>query len=65
MSSERPLWKQAAVPAKHGGWGLTLEPILLVGTPLPAVPTLTRNPARAGSAFMRRSGLVFGSDSSR
>jgi len=29
LSSERPLWKQAAVPAEHGGWGLTLEPILL------------------------------------
>ncbi len=29
MTSERPLWKQAALPAEHGGWGLTLEPILL------------------------------------
>lgn len=26
---ERALWKQAALPAEHGGWGLTLEPVLL------------------------------------
>ena len=25
----RPLWKQVALPAEHGGWGLTLEPVLL------------------------------------
>ena len=22
-------WKQAAMPSEHGGWGLTLEPVLL------------------------------------
>lgn len=25
----RPLWKQVALPSEHGGWGLTLEPVLL------------------------------------
>ena len=28
-AQERPLWRQVAVPAEHGGWGLTLEPVLL------------------------------------
>ena len=27
--SERPPWRTVAVPAEHGGWGLTLEPVLL------------------------------------
>ncbi len=26
---ERALWRSVAVPAEHGGWGLTLEPVLL------------------------------------
>lgn len=26
---ERPLWRTVAVPTEHGGWGLTLEPVLL------------------------------------
>lgn len=26
---ERPLWRTVAVPSEHGGWGLTLEPVLL------------------------------------
>lgn len=26
---ERSLWRAVAVPAEHGGWGLTLEPVLL------------------------------------
>jgi len=26
---ERPLWRSVAVPSEHGGWGLTLEPVLL------------------------------------
>lgn len=25
----RPLWRSVAVPAEHGGWGLTFEPVLL------------------------------------
>lgn len=25
----RPTWKAAALPSEHGGWGLTLEPVLL------------------------------------
>ena len=28
-TSERPTWKAVAIPAEHGGWGLTLEPGLL------------------------------------
>jgi hypothetical protein len=27
--SERPLWRTVALPTEHGGWGLTLEPVLL------------------------------------
>jgi hypothetical protein len=26
---DRPLWRAVAVPSEHGGWGLTLEPVLL------------------------------------
>jgi hypothetical protein len=26
---ERSLWRAVAVPSEHGGWGLTLEPVLL------------------------------------
>lgn len=26
---ERPVWRTVAVPSEHGGWGLTLEPVLL------------------------------------
>jgi YwiC-like protein len=26
---ERTLWRSVAVPSEHGGWGLTLEPVLL------------------------------------
>jgi YwiC-like protein len=25
----RPLWRTVAIPSEHGGWGLTLEPVLL------------------------------------
>jgi hypothetical protein len=28
-SRERPQWRAVAVPSEHGGWGLTLEPVLL------------------------------------
>jgi len=28
-TSERALWRAVVVPADHGGWGLTLEPVLL------------------------------------
>ncbi|HEX4980427.1 MAG TPA: YwiC-like family protein, partial [Ilumatobacteraceae bacterium] len=27
--TERPLWRTVGVPSEHGGWGLTLEPVLL------------------------------------
>jgi hypothetical protein len=26
---DRPLWRAVAIPSEHGGWGLTLEPVLL------------------------------------
>lgn len=29
VAQERALWKQVALPSEHGGWGLTLEPVLL------------------------------------
>src|SRR5262245_1077361 len=25
----RPIWRAVAIPSEHGGWGLTLEPIVL------------------------------------
>lgn len=28
-TEERPLWRSVAIPNEHGGWGLTLEPVLL------------------------------------
>lgn len=28
-ATERSLWRSVAVPTEHGGWGLTLEPVLL------------------------------------
>ena len=28
-AQDRPLWRAVAVPSEHGGWGLTLEPVLL------------------------------------
>ena len=29
VASERSPWRAVAVPSEHGGWGLTLEPVLL------------------------------------
>lgn len=29
LPTERALWKVVAIPSEHGGWGLTLEPVLL------------------------------------
>jgi hypothetical protein len=28
-TTERAVWRSVAVPSEHGGWGLTLEPVLL------------------------------------
>ncbi len=28
-AATRPLWRGVVIPAEHGGWGLTLEPVLL------------------------------------
>ena len=36
-ATDRPLWRSVALPAEHGGWGLTLEPVLLG---LPVAPSL-------------------------
>lgn len=29
VDRQRPLWRVVAIPTEHGGWGLTLEPVLL------------------------------------
>ena len=29
VPSARPAWRSVALPTEHGGWGLTLEPVLL------------------------------------
>ena len=29
VARDRSLWRAVAVPSEHGGWGLTLEPVLL------------------------------------
>lgn len=29
VATERALWRSVAIPTEHGGWGLTLEPVLL------------------------------------
>jgi hypothetical protein len=29
VARDRPLWRMVAIPSEHGGWGLTLEPVLL------------------------------------
>ena len=28
-AATRPLWRSVAIPTEHGGWGLTLEPVVL------------------------------------
>ena len=35
---ERRLWRSVAVPSEHGGWGLTLEPVLLGLLIAPSIP---------------------------
>jgi hypothetical protein len=54
--AERPLWKQAALPAEHGGWGLTLEPILLGLLIVPSWAGLALGLAAFG-AFLARTPL--------
>jgi hypothetical protein len=29
VARDRPVWRAVAIPSEHGGWGLTLEPVLL------------------------------------
>lgn len=38
----RPMWRTVAIPSEHGGWGLTLEPVLL---------GLMLSPSGAGAAL--------------
>lgn len=63
--SERPLWRTVVVPSEHGGWGLTLEPVLLglliapsmVGAMLGAgafIAFLVRSPLKLVVIDMRR-----------
>jgi len=47
---ERPGWRSVAVPSEHGGWGLTLEPILL---------GLLVAPSAAGAALATAAMLAF------
>jgi len=49
-ASTRTLWRRVAIPAEHGGWGLTLEPVLL---------GLLLNPSRAGAAVGVAAFLAF------
>ncbi len=38
LASPRPGWKSVAIPNEHGGWGLTLEPVLLGLMVAPTTP---------------------------
>lgn len=38
VAAPRPLWRSVAVPAEHGGWGLTLEAVLLGLLVRPSLP---------------------------
>jgi len=55
-AGERPLWRTVAVPREHGGWGLTLEPVLLG---LLVAPSLAGVAVGAGAflAFLVRTPL--------
>ncbi len=52
----RPLWRSVAVPSEHGGWGLTLEPVLLGLLIAPSIIGLTLG-IGAFVAFLLRSPL--------
>ena len=62
---ERSLWREVAVPSEHGGWGLTLEPVLLGLLVAPSWPGvaiglaallafLVRTPAKLVGVDVRR-----------
>lgn len=55
-AGERPLWRQVAVPREHGGWGLTLEPVLLGLLIAPSLPGAALGLA-AFAAFLVRTPL--------
>ena len=48
VPSARPTWRSVALPTEHGGWGLTLEPVLLGMIVAPSVAGL----ALGGAAFL-------------
>ncbi len=52
----RPHWRSVAVPAEHGGWGLTLEPIVLGLVVAPSAAGLSVGVA-AVLAFLARTPL--------
>ena len=48
VPSPRPMLRSVALPTEHGGWGLTLEPVLLGLLVAPSVAGL----AIGGAAFL-------------
>lgn len=50
---ERPRWKAVALPSEHGGWGLTLEPVLLGLLIAPSVAGLALGIAAFGAFLVR------------
>ena len=52
----RALWRAVAVPPEHGGWGLTLEPVVLGLLARPGLPGLALG-AAAFVAFLARTPL--------
>lgn len=55
---ERPAWRAVAVPSEHGGWGLTLEPVLLGLLVAPSIAGAALGVA-AFLAFLVRTPLKF------
>jgi hypothetical protein len=55
---ERPAWRVVAVPSEHGGWGLTLEPVLLGLLVAPSIAGAALGVA-AFLAFLVRTPLKF------
>lgn len=53
---ERPPWRSVAIPSEHGGWGLTLEPVLLGLLIAPSIGTFALG-AAAFAAFLVRTPL--------
>jgi hypothetical protein len=49
----RPAWRSVAIPSEHGGWGLTLEPVLLGLLIAPSVGGLALGIAAFGAFLVR------------